>query len=130
MWSQDGGEIMAAGRKKGGAKKKTTYKKPYKKKPGLAPGVVPRVRMPKAGEILGIVTGIMGGGRMQVICNDGKERMGRIPGKLKRRIWVREGDAVAVIPWEIEGDKKGDVVWRYPPNEKRWLAEKGYLKVS
>ena len=54
----------------------------------------------------------------------------RIPGKLKKRIWVREGDAIAIKPWEIEGDKKGDVVWRYHPNEKAWLREKGYLKVG
>ena len=121
---------MAAGRKK----KKTGFrgvKKPYKRKP--APGTVQpimRVKLPRQGELLGIVTGIMGGGRMTVLCNDGKERMGRIPGKLKRRIWVREGDAVTIRPWEIQGDQKGDVIWRYHPNERRWLRDKGYLKVG
>lgn len=121
---------MAAGRKK----KKTGFrgiKKKPKRKP--APGTVQpimRVKLPRDGAMLGIVTGIMGGGRMTVMCNDGKERMGRIPGKLKRRIWVREGDAVSIRPWEIQGDKKGDVVWRYHPNEKRWLQDKGYLKVG
>jgi len=122
---------MAAGRKKGGAKKKIFKKKPYKKKPVPGQGEqIMRVKLPREGAMLGIVTGIMGGGRMSVLCNDGKERMGRIPGKLKRRIWVREGDAVSIRPWEIQGDEKGDVIWRYHPNEKRWLQDKGYLKVG
>ncbi len=121
---------MAAGRKKKKPGFRGIKKKP-KRKP--APGTVQpimRVKLPRDGAMLGIVTGIMGGGRMTVMCNDGKERMGRIPGKLKRRIWVREGDAVSIRPWEIQGDKKGDVVWRYHPNEKRWLQDKGYLKVG
>lgn len=103
--------------------------KPRKPVPGVDQPIT-RVKLPRQGELLGVVTGIMGGGRMTVICSDGKERMGRIPGKLKKRIWVREGDAIAIKPWEIEGDKKGDVVWRYHPNEKAWLREKGYLKVG
>ncbi|MFP3950044.1 MAG: translation initiation factor eIF-1A [Candidatus Micrarchaeia archaeon] len=102
-------------------------KKPFKK--GEAPAIV-RVRLPKQGEILGQVIAILGSGRMMILCNDGKERMGRIPGKMRKRVWVREGDAVAVKPWSIEGDKKADVVWRYRPNEKKWLKEKGYLKVG
>jgi translation initiation factor 1A len=122
---------MAAGRKK---KKKPVFRpRPGAKKRPPAPGTeqpIQRVRLPREGELLGLVTGISGGGRMTVMCSDGKERMGRIPGKLKKRIWVREGDAVTIKPWEIEGDKKGDVVWRYHPNEKRWLQDRGYLKVG
>lgn len=123
---------MAARRGKGGRKKGGFRGKKRGGKKRGAGGEQPifRVRLPRQGELLGIVTGIMGGGRMLVMCNDGKERMGRIPGKLKKRIWVREGDAVAIKPWEIEGDKKGDVMWRYHPNEKRWLHERGYLKVG
>lgn len=116
----------------GGRKKKPFRPKKPRKRPA-APGTeqpIMRVKLPRQGEVLGTVTGIMGGGRMTVLCTDGKERMGRIPGKLKRRIWVREGDAVIVRPWEIEGDKKGDVIWRYHPNERKWLQDKGYLKVG
>lgn len=102
------------------------------KKPRVAgsPDQIQRVRLPRREELLGVITAVVGGGRMTVLCNDGKERMCRIPGKLKKRIWVKEGDAIAVIPWSIEGDKKADVAWRYAPNEKRWLVEKGYLKVG
>ena len=97
--------------------------------PPPVPGQEGRVRFPREGEILGVVTGLMGGSRMTVLCNDGKERMCRIPGKMKKRIWVKEGDAVAITPWEVEGDKKGDIVWRYGPLETSILRKKGLLKV-
>ena len=53
-----------------------------------------RVRLPREGEILGVVIGNVGGGRLQVQCKDGKERLCRIPGKIRRNIWVRQGDVV------------------------------------
>lgn len=86
-----------------------------------------RMRLPREGEVLGVVLGLMGGSRMKVACKDGKERMCRVPGKLKNRIWVREGDVVIVKPWEIEGDKKGDVIWRYFPMQARILKEEGHI---
>lgn len=87
----------------------------------------PRVRIPHEGEILGIVTSMLGGSRMRVACKDGKERVCRIPGKLKNRIWVKENDVVIVKPWEIEGDSKGDIIWRYYPLQARVLKDKGYI---
>lgn len=86
-----------------------------------------RMRLPREKEILGIVTGMMGGSRMRVTCKDGKERICRIPGKLKNNIWVKEEDVVIIKPWVIEGDKKGDIVWRYKPIQAQWLRHKGYL---
>jgi len=58
---------------------------------------------------------------------DGKVRMGRIPGKMKKRIWIREGDIVIVVPWDFENGK-ADVVWRYTRPQVDWLERKGYLK--
>ncbi len=86
-----------------------------------------RFRMPRGSEVFGIVISLMGGSRMRVACKDGKERMCRIPGKMKNTIWVKDGDAVIVKPWDIEGDKKGDVVWRYRPLHAQWLKERGLL---
>ena len=34
----------------------------------------------------------MGHGKLKVRCADGNMRMTRIPGKMKKRIWIREGD--------------------------------------
>lgn len=87
-----------------------------------------RVRIPKEDEILGIVTGVVGGGRLVVQCKDGKERMCRIPGKIKRNIWVRDGDIVIVQPWEIDPDKKADIIWRYNRLQADFLRNKGYIK--
>lgn len=86
-----------------------------------------RLRFPREGEVLGLVLGLMGGSRMKVACKDGKERMCRIPGKLKNKIWVKEGDVVIVRPFSIQGDSKGDVIWRYFPLQARILKEEGYI---
>ncbi|MCX8197071.1 MAG: translation initiation factor eIF-1A [Candidatus Micrarchaeota archaeon] len=86
------------------------------------------IRLPKQGEILGLVVGLVGGGRLMVACKDGKERLCRIPGKIRRNIWVREGDVVIVVPWEVGGEKKGDIVWRYNKFQAEYLRKHGYIK--
>ena len=65
---------------------------------------------------------------MLVRCMDGKTRNCRIPGRLKKRLWVREGDLVIVEPWEFGGDDKGDVILKYRKNQVEYLKQKGYLK--
>ncbi len=86
-----------------------------------------RTRLPHEGEILGVVIALMGGTRLLVECKDGKERMCRIPGKLRKKIWVRDGDVVIVKPGEIEADKKADIIWRYNQIQVNWLKKKGIL---
>ena len=56
-------------------------------------------------------------------------RSGEIPGKMKKRIWIREGDIILVKPWEFQSDEKADVIWRYTKTEASWLERKGYLKM-
>ena len=86
-----------------------------------------RVRLPREGETLGIVEQRVGGSRMKVRCLDGKNRNCRIPGRLKRKLWVREADIVLVQPWELCGDEKGDVIFKYRPIQVQFLRKKGYL---
>jgi len=86
-----------------------------------------RVKLPKGKEVLGIVEQRYGGGKMQVRCLDGKSRNCRIPGRLKRRLWIREGDIVIIEPWEFD-ENKGDVLFKYNPSAVDWLRKKGYLK--
>ena len=86
-----------------------------------------RVRFPREGEVLGIVLGMMGGSRMKVTCKDGKERMCRIPGRMKNMIWVKDGDVILIRPYDIQGDKKADIVYRYNPIQARILREKGLI---
>ncbi len=88
-----------------------------------------RVRIPQGKEILGIVQQRFGGSRMRVLCLDGKERVCRIPGRLRRELWVRENDVVIVEPWELGGDDKGDVVYKYRGKaEVEFLRKKGHLQ--
>ncbi len=86
-----------------------------------------RLRMPRETEVFGTVEQLLGASRMLVRCKDDKLRVSRIPGKMRRRIWVREGDIVIVKPWEVQGDKKGDVVWRYTKPQVARLIQQGLL---
>jgi len=87
-----------------------------------------RIKLPKNLESFGVVDQRLGGGRMSIRCLDGKTRICRIPGRLKRKLWVREGDLVIVEPWELGGDAKGDVIFKYKPAQIQFLRTKGYLK--
>lgn len=86
-----------------------------------------RIKIPRGKEILGFIEQRLGGSRMRVRCLDGKTRICRVPGRLKRKLWIREGDLLLVEPWEFDNDK-GDVIFKYQPNHVDWLKKKGYLK--
>lgn len=86
-----------------------------------------RVKLPRDGQTIGICEQRVGGSRMKVRCLDGKSRICRIPGRLKRRLWVREGDILLIEPWELGGDEKGDVIFKYKPIQIKFLRRKGYL---
>lgn len=86
-----------------------------------------RVRTPKSGEIPGVVETMLGSNKLRVRCQDGKVRMGRIPGKLRKRVWIRIGDVVLLRPWDIQGEKNGDITWRYTLTEANALKRKGFL---
>ncbi len=83
-----------------------------------------RVPLPdkNKGEMFAIVDKIMGGGHMMVMCADGKSRMARIPGKIKRRMWIREGDLIVIRPWDFQNEK-ADVVYRYTRNQAAHLSK-------
>jgi translation initiation factor 1A len=86
-----------------------------------------RVKLPRDREVIGILTQRLGAGRCYVRCLDGKTRVCRVPGRLKRKLWVREHDIVLVEPWELGGDEKGDIVFKYRPTQVQWLQHQGYL---
>ncbi|MEJ2244109.1 MAG: translation initiation factor eIF-1A [Candidatus Bathyarchaeota archaeon] len=88
-----------------------------------------KIKIPEANDVIGIVKQMLGGDRLLVSCQDGHERLCRIRGKMKRRMWVRVGDIVLVSPWDFQTDERGDVIWRYKRNQADWLRRKGYLKV-
>ncbi|MBT7903138.1 translation initiation factor eIF-1A [Candidatus Woesearchaeota archaeon] len=107
-------------------------RKPYKKggkvKTATEEEDFGRIKLPRGLESFGVVEQRVGGSRMFVRCMDGKKRLCRIPGRLKKRLWVRERDFIIVEPWELGGDEKGDVIFKYRPNQVKWLKTKGYLR--
>ncbi|MFH1473311.1 MAG: translation initiation factor eIF-1A [Candidatus Aenigmatarchaeota archaeon] len=90
--------------------------------------VIIRVRMPKKGEILGTVNALLGGGRMEVKCDDGFTRICRIPGRVRRRMWAKAGDLVLVTPWVVQTEERADVIWKYSRAQSLWIKKKGMLK--
>ena len=89
---------------------------------------ISRIKLPWKLQSFGVVEQRLGGSRMRVRCLDGKTRICRIPGRLKRSLWVREGNIVIVEPWELGGDAKGDIVYKYTNAQTNYLRRNGHLK--
>jgi translation initiation factor 1A len=85
-----------------------------------------RVKLPRGKEVIGILEQRLGGNRISVSCTDKITRNCRVPGRLKRRLWLRPGDVVIVEPWEFDNEK-GDVIFKYTPTQIQWLKNKGLL---
>ena len=87
-----------------------------------------RVKMPnkRVNEMFALAQQLLGGRRVTVLCEDGETRMARIPGKMRRRQWVREGDLIIVWPWDFQ-DSKADVKHRYTKTQAMYLSRKGVL---
>jgi len=87
------------------------------------------VRLPKEGEVIGIIEQRLGGNKMMVRCLDGKTRNCRVPGRLKRKLWLRPEDVVIVQMWEFDKNK-GDIILKYRKNQIEWLKRKNYLETE
>ncbi len=84
-----------------------------------------RIPLPKKqyGEMFALTERLTGGSRMNVVCEDGKIRLARIPGKMKRWARVRSGDLLIIKPWDIQNEK-ADVVYRYTQTQARILSRR------
>ncbi|KKN12656.1 hypothetical protein LCGC14_1014320 [marine sediment metagenome] len=109
------------------AKKKKRSTRKRRGPPGPPPTVT-RVKWPnrRMGEMFGRVVGVLGNDRMEIFCQDGKHRIGRIRGKIKKRVWIRLADLVIVNPWDWETESseklgKCEISWRYMRHEISWL---------
>jgi len=102
---------------------------PLGKKKVISEEVIRDMVLPVANDVLGIAVKLLGFDRVLVKCQDGHERLCRIRGKMKRRVWVREGDVVLVSPWDFQSDKRGDVIWRYTKAQAELLRKNNYLTI-
>jgi translation initiation factor 1A len=72
---------------------------------------------------------LLGAAHISVACQDGVTRLARIPGRMKRRLWIREGDLVIIKPWDFQ-DAKADVVWRFTRTQAMNLSRRGNVPES
>lgn len=89
---------------------------------------IARIRLPREGEVLGIVTEMLGASKMRIECDDGYTRLGRLTGKLRLRVWIRTGDLVLVEPWKVQSNERCDIIWRYTRTQANWMQKKGIIK--
>jgi translation initiation factor 1A len=74
-----------------------------------------------------IVKRVLGGSRMDVHSADGKSRLARIPGRMRRRMGrIKMGDLIIISPWNIQ-DEKADIVYRYRKSQIRFLSRRDML---
>lgn len=85
-----------------------------------------RIRLPRKDELLGIVAQRLGGNRMDIKTTDGKTRNCRVPGRFKRKFWLRPGDAVLIKPWP-DDNNKGDIIFQYSKGAVYQLKKRGLL---
>ena len=83
-----------------------------------------RARLPKGREVFGIIDARLGAGKFSVRCSDGKQRICRVPGRLRKSLWLYENNIVIVEPWEIQSDIRGDIIWKYTKPQMNWLNKK------
>jgi translation initiation factor 1A len=82
--------------------------------------------LPSEGQVVCVVTEIIGADWVKMLCADGVERMGRIPGKFRRKVWIAPGDLVLAAPWDYQKNK-ADVLYRYEKDERKRIIEMGYI---
>lgn len=85
------------------------------------------LKIPQQGEVVGVVVQAVGASKFRIRCSDNFERICSIPGRLRRKFWIKENDLVLVKPWVAQSNERGDVIWRYSIGDRDRLKEKGIL---
>ncbi len=93
----------------------------------LHESVLTQVPLPEEGELFGRALKLLDSDQVMVKCTDEVTRDGRIRGKLKRRIWIRDNDIVIIVPWDFKETKRGDIVWRFTLPQVDWLKNNDNL---
>ena len=82
------------------------------------------------GQEYGQVLRLLGSGRVEVHCIDGKKRTCTIRGSMRNRVWIHAGDIVLLGLRDFGDDGKADVMLKYYEEEARELQELGELPES
>jgi translation initiation factor 1A len=69
---------------------------------------------------------MLGNGRLEAQCFDGVKRLAHIRGKMRKKVWINQGDIILLSLREYQDDK-ADVIQKYTPEEARQLKSYGEL---
>ncbi|XP_071503919.1 eukaryotic translation initiation factor 1A, Y-chromosomal-like [Diadema setosum] len=69
---------------------------------------------------------MLGNGRLEALCFDGKKRLCHIRGKLRKKVWINQGDIILIGLRDYQ-DEKADVILKYNVDEARNLKMYGEL---
>jgi len=75
------------------------------------------------------VVKMLGNGRLEALCFDGEKRLAHIRGKLRKKVWINQGDIILLSLRDYQ-DEKGDVILKYTADEARNLKAYGELPES
>ncbi|KAL7621306.1 Translation initiation factor 1A [Parahypoxylon ruwenzoriense] len=75
------------------------------------------------------VVKMLGNGRLEAQCFDGTKRLAHIRGKLRKKVWINNGDIILLSLRDYQ-DEKGDVILKYSADEARSLKAYGELPES
>ena len=101
-----GGKNRRRGRNEGDTKRELTFK--------------------EDGQEYAQVTRMLGNGRLEAACFDGTKRLCHIRGKMRKKVWVNQGDIILVGLRDFQ-DGKCDVILKYNSEEARML--KAYKEI-
>jgi translation initiation factor 1A len=76
------------------------------------------------GQEYGVVIKLLGNCTVSVKCYDGKDRIGQIRGKMRKKTWIGAGDTVLLSVRDFE-EGRADIIHRYSPEETRKLKASG-----
>ena len=62
------------------------------------------------------VTKMLGNGRLEAQCFDGEKRLAHIRGKMRKKVWINQGDIILISLREFQDDK-ADVIVKYTVEE-------------
>lgn len=69
---------------------------------------------------------MLGNGRLEAICFDGRTRLAHIRGKLLKRVWINSGDIILIALRDFQ-DGKVDVIHKYSTDQIRRLKQMGEI---
>jgi translation initiation factor 1A len=95
---------------------------------GVELGRLPLPRRQR-GEIFALANQLMGAARIRVLGEDSVPRMGRITGKMKKKMWIREGDLLIIRPWGFQ-EGKADILFRYSRTQSQYLARRSLIPAA